>query len=324
MAEIDTLLAHLSPSFTSQTENIAVEALGYVLNKYAGSREGLDDVVRSGVRNVKPVVKVRTQVSALDGTRPDLVGVDEDGAERVLIEAKFWAELTRRQPHAYLDRLPDDGPAVLLFLAPEERVASLWPELRSRAQNAGKTLTDIDAERKCVRVDGTQRHMLLVSWTGMLDRMSARTRDEQDADGDIRQLRGLADFAEEGQFRPIRDTREDFGPDSRQMRDIKRIIDAATERGIADGWASRRGLNRTPRSYGYGRYLKLGGHVVWFGIHTGRWERDGETPLWLDCGNERWVPIPLVVDNEFVEYVDVLNGVVSALREFAEAPGNRR
>ena len=39
MAEIDTLLAHLSPSFTSQTENIAVEALGYVLNKYAGSRK---------------------------------------------------------------------------------------------------------------------------------------------------------------------------------------------------------------------------------------------------------------------------------------------
>ena len=40
MAEIDTLLAHLSPSFTSQTENIAVEALGCILNKYAGSREG--------------------------------------------------------------------------------------------------------------------------------------------------------------------------------------------------------------------------------------------------------------------------------------------
>ena len=319
MAEIYTLLAHLSPSFTSQTENIAVEALGYVLNKYAGSREGLDDVVRSGVRNVKPVVKVRTQASALDGTRPDLVGVDEGGAERVVIEAKFWAELTPRQPHAYLDRLPDDGPAVLLFLAPEERIVSLWPELRSRAQRAGKTLSDIDAERKCVSVDGGRRHLLLVSWTGLLDRMSARTRDEQDAESDIRQLRGLADFAEDGDGprRPIRDTR-----DPRHMRDMKRIIDAATERGIADGWASRRGLNRTPRSYGYGRYLKLGGRVVWFGIHTGRWERDGETPLWLDCGNDRWVPIPIVVEN--VEYADVLNGVVSTLREFAEAPENSR
>ena len=318
MAENDTLLAHLSPSFTSQTENIAVEALGYVLNKYAGSREGLDDVVRTGVRNVKSVVKVRTQASAPDGTRPDLVGVDEGGAERVLIEAKFWAALTRRQPHDYLDRLPDDEPAVLLFLAPEERIVNLWPELRRRAQKAGKTLSDVDAERKCVTVDGSQRHLLLVSWTGLLDRMSARTRDEPDAEADIRQLRGLADFAEEGRFRPP-NARDDFGPDSRHMRDMKRIIDAATERGIADGWASRKGLNRTPRSYGYGRYLRLGGRGVWFGIHTGRWERDGETPLWLDCGNGRWVPIPIAVDNDIVEYADVLTRVVSALRDFAEA-----
>lgn len=72
-----------------------------------------------------PVLTVRTQASALDGTCPDLGGVDEDGAERLLIEANFWTELTRRQPHAHLDRLPDDGPSVLLFLAPEERVASL-------------------------------------------------------------------------------------------------------------------------------------------------------------------------------------------------------
>ena len=324
MAEIDTLLAHLSPSFTSQTENIAVEALGYVLNKYSGSREGLDDVVRSGVRNVKPVVKVRTQASALDGTRPDLVGVDEDDVERVLIEAKFWAELTPRQPHAYLDRLPDDGPAVLVFLAPEDRIMSLWPELRSRTLRAGKTLSDVDAERKCVSVDGTQRHLLLVSWSGLLDRMSARTRDEQDAEADIRQLRGLADFAEEGRFRPIRNPHEEFGPDSRHMRDMKRMIDAATERGIKDGWASRKGLNRTPRSYGYGRYLKLGGRVVWFGIHTGRWEQDGETPLWLDCGNGLWVPIPILMDDNVVEYADVLNGVVSALRDFAEVPEDRR
>ena len=318
MAEIDTLLAHLSPSFTSQTENIAVEALGYFLNKYAGSRKGLDDVVRSGVRNVKPVVRVRTQASALDGTRPDLVGVDEGGAERVLIEAKFWADLTPRQPHAYLDRLPDDGPAVLVFLAPEDRIVNLWSQLRRRAQEAGRTLSDVDAERKCVRVDGSQRHLLLVSWTGLLDRMSARTRDEEDADADIRQLRGLADFAEEGRFRPIRNT-----PEAPHMGDMQRTIDAATERGVTDGWASRKGLNRTPRSYGYGRYLKLGSRVVWFGIHTGRWEQDGETPLWLDCGNGRWVPIPILMDND-VEYADVLNGVVSALRDFAEAPEDRR
>lgn len=210
---------------------------------------------------------------------------------------------------------------MLVFLAPEDRIVNLRSQLRRRALEAGKTLSDVDAERKCVRVDGSQRHLLLVNWTGLRERMSARTRDEEDADADIRQLRGLADFAEEGQFRPIRDT-----PEAPHMRDMQRTIDAATERGITDGWASRMGSNRTPRSYGYGRYLKLGGRVVWFGIHTGRcgrWDQDGEKPLWLDCGNGRWVPIPTLMDND-VEYADVLNGVVSALRDFAEAPEDRR
>ena len=322
MAENDTLLAHLSPSFTSQTENIAVEALGYILNKYAGSREALDDVVRSGVRNVNAVVRIRTQASGLDGTRPDLVGVDEGDAERVLIEAKFWAELTPRQPDAYLDRLPADGPAVLVFVAPEERIGSLWPELRRRAEGAGKKLSDVDAERRCVRVEGSKRYLLLVSWTGLLDRMSARTREEPGVLADIEQLRGLADFAAEGRFQPIRDRGEGFGPDSRHMRDMKRIIDAATERGVADGWASRKGLNRTPRSHGYGRYLRLAGRIVWFGVHAGRWEQDGKTPLWIDELDGSWHPIPM--DKDADEFADVLEGVVSELRDFAEASEHHR
>ena len=40
MADNDTLLAHLSPWFTTQTENIAVEALGYILKKSQRKRRG--------------------------------------------------------------------------------------------------------------------------------------------------------------------------------------------------------------------------------------------------------------------------------------------
>ena len=47
------------------------------------------------------------------------------------MEAKFWAGLTENQPNAYLARLPlDERPAVLLFVAPEARLETLWPELR--------------------------------------------------------------------------------------------------------------------------------------------------------------------------------------------------
>ena len=340
MADNDTLLAHLSPRLTQRTEDIAVEALGYILNKSAASREALDDVVRTGVRNANPVARVRTQVIGPDGARPDLVGLDEGNAERLLIEAKFWAELTPNQPVAYIDRLPSEGPSVVLFVAPDERIGSLWPQLRQRLQSAGKTFSDVDAERKCLYFDGTQRHLMLVSWTGLLDRIAVRTTaaEEPDIEADIRQLRGLADFADEKRFEPIRASGEDFGPDSQRMRDLRRLVDAATDRGVSAGWASKKGLNRTPRSYGYGRYLRLGGTVVWFGVNTDRWEHDGQTPLWLNFWRQsnatmeeigarlqvavdgQWIPVVLKKD---VEHPKLLDDVVSKLKTTAEAIESR-
>ncbi len=336
MANGDSLLAYLSPWFTTQTENIAVEALGYILNKSSKCREALDDVVRSGVKNVNPVDKVRTQASRFqDGTRPDLVGLDENGAERVLIEAKFWADLTPRQPNAYLERLGKDGPAVLLFVTPEQRISRLWAQLRNRADRAEKRLTDVDAERKCMCVDGTQKHLLLVSWTGLLDRMSAQIRDseEPEVEADIQQLRGLAEFADERRVQPVPEAGEQFGPDSKRMLDLKRLIDAATNRGVSEGWISTKGLNRTPRRYGYGRYLRLNGKVGWFGVNVERWERDGSTPLWFNLTKTNdatlaeigsklqltiegsWVPLYLKTG---VELRESLSAVVSRLGEIAD------
>lgn len=340
MADNDTLLAHLSPWFMTQNENIAVEALGYILNKSSASRDALDDVVRTGVRDVRPVADIRTQAIGQDGTRPDLVGVDEANVERVLIEAKFWAELTDRQPVAYFDRLPVDGPAVLLFVAPDERIGTLWRELRRRAEAAGKHLVEIDSERKCLNLDGTQQHLMLVSWTSLLDRISARASDAQEPDieADIRQLRGLAESAGKRGFKPIRESGEDFGPDSRRMRDLRLLVDSATDRGVAAGWASKKGLNRARRSYGYGRYIRLAGTDVWFGVNVDRWKHDGQTPLWLDflrlsnttmaeistkshlAVDGPWVPVVLKTD---VEHSELLDDVVSKLKTIAEVIKNR-
>ena len=110
---------------------------------------------------------VKTQVIKADGTRPDLVGFDETGAERVLIEVKFWAELTRNQPNGYINRLPDDGPAVVMFLAPEERIQSLWSQLKRRLDREFDTMIEADSERKSFLVGDTERHLMIVSWGGL-------------------------------------------------------------------------------------------------------------------------------------------------------------
>ena len=64
-----------------------------------------------------PIARVPTGVIGnRKDERLDLVVFDKRGSERVLIEVKFWAGLTSKQPEEYLERLPRNGdPAVLLF-----------------------------------------------------------------------------------------------------------------------------------------------------------------------------------------------------------------
>lgn len=334
MADNDTLLAYLVSSFPGNTENIATEALKHIFLRSNASMEALNDVVRSGARGVSPIVAVETQVGQVDGTRPDLVGFDETGKERVLIEVKFWAQLTNNQPIGYLNRLPDDGPSALIFLAPEDRIQSLWPQLRNRVNAESILLTDVDSERKCTRVGDTQKHLMTVSWGSLLDGMAAKSRDdgESSVETEIRQLRSLAKYADEGAFKPIQKG-EEFGEQSElRQRQYRRLVDSATERGIEQGWASRDGLRATPRSYGYGRYIRLHDAVVWFGINAEQFEATGDTPLWVDptsalrsvwpeivgklgVQNSRWAPVTL---KRGVEYPEMLEGVVDSLRHIAE------
>ena len=334
MPDNDTLLAYLVSSFPGNTENIATEALRHIFDHSDASVEALNDVVRSGVRGVEPITTVKSQVIHAHGTIPDLVGFDETGEERVLIEVKFWAGLTTNQPNGYLNRLPDDGPAVLIFLAPEDRIQSLWPQLRNRIKQAHRELIEIDSERKCARVDHAQQHLMIVSWEGLLDSMAARTRDygESGVETEIRQLRTLAKYADSGAFKPIRQD-EEFAVDSDVLkRQYKRLIDAATERGIQQEWVDRKGLRASPRSYGYGRYIRLRGSIVWFGVNVELFEKTGDTPLWvnshysfqgittkladkLDMQDTYWIPVSLKRD---VEYPETLDGVVDSLKQIAD------
>ena len=283
MTDGDTLLAYLVSSFPGNTENIATEALGHIFRHSDASVVALNDVVQSGVRGVSPIINLSTQVVQPDGTRPDLVGFDEDGKQRVLIEVKFWAELTPSQPNSYLKCLPDDGPAVVGFLAPEDRIASLWAQLMGRMRGEFGTLTETDAERRCVRVGDDQRHLMTVSWGGLLDSMAARSGDDGQTTvvNEIRQLRTLARYADQGALKPIGQD-EGFDAESQdRQRLMRRLIDAATERGIQEEWVSRRGLRATPRSYGYGRYIRLHSRIVWFGVNLDLFGFHGRRPCGL-------------------------------------------
>ena len=126
-----TMFAHIVSRLTNRTEDVAVEALGFILSRSEAVRRALRDLLQLEGLDVGELTGAKTQVSDETHARPDLVIFGKDRKERVLIEAKFWASLTENQPNAYIARLPlDEHPSVLLFIAPEARVETLWSELR--------------------------------------------------------------------------------------------------------------------------------------------------------------------------------------------------
>lgn len=282
MPDDQTLLAHLALKLAHQPENIAVEALGHILSTSPAAVRALEDVLQTGGAEVGKIASVKTQASGEGGTRPDLAGFDQHNKERVLIEAKFWAGLTDKQPVAYLKRLRQNQASALLFVAPAKRFESLWNELHRRVKEAKIELV-LGHEETNLRsaTVGGERRLMLISWATLLDRMVSRasTAGESHTEYDIQQLRGLAEQMDEDAFLPLRP--EELGPEfPRRLKSLWRLVDDVIEcleqRDLAE---KKSQINNRGE---YGRSLKLSrtGAEAWFGLDCNRWGAQN-TPLWL-------------------------------------------
>ena len=140
MTQEPTLLAHLIPRLTSGVEDAATDALAFILNKSPACRDALRALLREGEESydLDALVRFDTQVTYKDGSRPDMVGYDAEGAKRLLVESKFWATLLGGQASGYFDQLEESGSAVLLFIAPTTRLEILWGEITRQMESGSK------------------------------------------------------------------------------------------------------------------------------------------------------------------------------------------
>ncbi len=277
----DTLLAHLAWKLTPYHEDIAVEALGYILKSKSARRTVTDMLEKHGAK-VAPIDRFKTQVTQKDRSRPDLVGLDRDNNTRVIIEAKFWAGLTDNQPNAYLNHLPANG--VLLVVAPAQRIESLWAELRNLAKVNRPRPDNEKADFKSVLIDD-RCYMMLTSWIHLLEWLEAES-DSHSRNG-IQELRGFVDRIDQDAFLPIRPV--EFAPEiPRRMLNLITLVDNAVTQAKGNGCISTEGLKATPQATGYGRYVLVAEAGAWLGIDFARWARADypDTPLWLRL--EEW------------------------------------
>lgn len=278
----DSLFAHLALTFGSHPENLATEALGYILRTSPGARAGVADFLREAGCSVPDELRWVNQVGGQDGGRPDLVGLDGAGKQVLLVEAKFWAGLTDKQPLVYLDRLPPGG--ALLVVGPAARSTLLWAELRKRLVEDGRALEERPISSHGVNA-GTVggKLMVLVSWRALL--AAARIRAEGDGEvaiaADIAQLQGLCDRMDSQAFIPV--TGEELS-DHRYRRVVEfcDIVDTVTDLLVKGDLASIRGFKATSGKGHYMRYMLLNG-VVGASLlcDVRKWMKFGSTPLWL-------------------------------------------
>ena len=266
MSTNTTLFAHIAPWLTDRIEDVAVEALGYILSNSAEARKALADTLKEGNLEVGPIDRVETWETGSEGEIPDLVCFDDKGQKQVLIEAKFWADLTKNQPNQYLKQLLEDrqdGPAALLFVAPKARLDLLWPELCERAKGEF-TVTSISNSGpvRSATIEIDSHHLQLTSWATLLESMetAACGVDDNVATADIRQLRGLTDRMDGDAYLPLHP--EDLASVSgQQMLDVAQLVDDATDH------AKRAGVGR----HGRVKRCILGNRIR--PVHPHRWCR---------------------------------------------------
>jgi len=280
-----------------------------------------------------------------DGSRPDMVGYDRSDSKRLLVESKFWASLLQGQASGYFRQLEEDGPGVLLFIAPDSRIETLWAEIQRQMEGGEEGVIQLEVletrgRLRRAKVEGTDKRLMLASWSHLLDIMSAAVAGDSTVASDIQQLRGLAKHQDETAFLPIH--HEEIGlAVPRRIRGLHRLIDDVVDaRGVPQGWITTKGYKATPHRDGYGRYFAIPDVPGWLylGIRYSLWVRRGHTPLWVIIN--RKVPIGTVthdvslsrIESGFfsghfmvpiylktgVEYERVLDDVVRQVREVTE------
>jgi hypothetical protein len=282
------LLGHLTARFATHPENVATEALTYVLRRSQPARVALMRMVASltshalgtapAVSEFDGGIDFSSQASAEEGGIPDLVGRAADGIEKVLLEAKFWAGLTEHQPVTYLQRLSAGG--CLLFVVPAVRTDFVWREVTRRAEVTANAAHSAGGGKA---VAAGRAVLALVTWTTLLAVLSDAVRDDAGTLQDVEQLKGLCERMSGAGFLPLAADELTSGF-WRRFGQMGRILDTVRGELVARKIATIEGARLSPSRGLLGQKLKMRGMLVHLYFDPDACAQSYPTPFWL------WLP----------------------------------
>ncbi len=289
--QTETLFGYLANRFSSQPENLATEALNYIINRSAIAKQAFLHYIAQTTVNFTTDLYFQTQAVGSDKTIPDLIGIDLDGDQVLIIEAKFWAGLTDNQPVAYLNRLPKNKNSLLLLIAPRKRFPTLWPELIRRCKNddiAIEKVSQISNDLRIGHIDAN-RVLALSSWQSILSYVFRKldTSGQTQIASDVMQLQGLCEQMDSESFLPIR-SEELASSNGRRIWQYCELVDEITEQLKTEHQISTKGLRASAGFGYYGRNMKISDFGCFLHFNVELWSDARETPLWLMVKSADW------------------------------------
>jgi hypothetical protein len=298
------LFGHLVSRFSTHPENLATEAVAFIVDRSEAMREALRRLVgRTGIE-LPQLTRFRSQAGDEQGTIPDLIGLDAMGAERLFIENKFWAGLTANQPAGYLERLPVEGGAVLLFVVPSKRLPIAWTELANSAMSRDTHLPNpeqLAGDLLFARLTSSTA-LAATSWNAVLDSLEdvARASSDTSSAADIAQLRSLCDVMDKEAFLPVRVTELTNLEVPRRLIGLADMVQDLSAQAVAQRIADRTGLAAGRGLHSTGLFLWMGparaSPGAWLGIDHQKWSRYGITPLWVRFDEGEFGRAPFVLE----------------------------
>ena len=278
-----SVLAHVVLRGSLPSEPAATQALSHILTSSPDIARAFVAMMHTANVEFHPG-HIEAELGHED-SRPDLTVYDSEGCVRAFVENKFWAGLTDAQPVSYLSELPDELPSALLFVVPQQRVATVWNELKLRCGRAGLDWVD-GPDTNCARVDS--KAMLITSWTHLLQALldAAHAGGHDIIRNDILQLQGLTSRMDAEAFLPIRADEVTDQETAHRLINYSGLVEDINQNLKDSGIADADDFRPSHGYYTAGRYLRVHGRFgLWLGIELNVWRDAGITPLWARFDN---------------------------------------
>jgi hypothetical protein len=273
---MESLLGQFYTRIKGSQEDIASEGLTYVLQRSSVARQALNKVIQMDSGLTFEDISYSTQNIGEKLERPDISGIDKDGKEVIILEAKFWASLTDNQPVEYLRRLGNNS--VLMFVTPTLRVRPIYNEIQIRLAQAEIDFVP-DNTNHSFSLNHNQK-LIIKTWNEILQaiRQQLEQANEQTLLSDIDQVIGLCATIDNNSFQPYQS--EDFSPsNAKKINSYYDLTDNIIEELKKGGSATN--IRSASQKYSYTRYFRIGTVGLSLNVRFDLWEKIADTPFWL-------------------------------------------